>query len=159
MAAIKDIYNDSWSGELRLRSHDRTREFDHLIRQMKPFMRPELVQIAEVHGRPAAFTLVMPDTNQALAAARGRLTTYGLPLGLLRIPPGPPAVIDRIRAIATWDQKGTPRPGALAAALLTQAQRTAFRLGYNRDPNCPGMLEDNRGRQPLHQGPGRHPLP
>lgn len=140
MAAIKDIYNDSWS-ENYASVPMTDREFDHLIRQMKPFMRPELVQIAEVHGRPAAFTLVMPDTNQALAAARGRLTTYGLPLGLLRIRQAARR-IDRIRAIATGIRK-EHRARGLAAALLTQAQRTAFRLGYT-ETELSWMLEDNR---------------
>lgn len=140
VAAMHDIYNDSWS-ENYAAVPMTGREFTHAIGQMKPLLRPELVQIAEVHGRPAAFTLVMPDTNQALAAARGRLTTYGLPIGLVRIRHASRR-IDRVRAIATGIRK-EHRARGLAAALLTQAQRTAFRLGYT-ETELSWMLEDNR---------------
>jgi GNAT superfamily N-acetyltransferase len=117
------------------------REFIHALRQMKPLLRPELVQIAEIHGRAAAFTLVMPDTNQALAPARGRLTSYGLPVGLVRIRRASRR-IDRVRAIATGIRK-EHRARGLAAALLTQAQRAAFRLGYT-ETELSWILEDNR---------------
>uniref|UniRef100_UPI002F90B55C GNAT family N-acetyltransferase n=1 Tax=Streptomyces sp. NBC_01001 TaxID=2903713 RepID=UPI002F90B55C len=140
MAAIRDIYNDAWSQNYA--SVPMTdQEFAHTIRQMKPMLRPELVQIAEVHGEPAAFTLVLPDANQALRAARGRLTTYGLPIGLIRIHQATRR-IDRVRAIATGIKK-EHRARGLAAALLTQAQRTAFRLGYT-ETELSWILEDNR---------------
>ncbi|GAX57826.1 GNAT family N-acetyltransferase [Streptomyces olivochromogenes] len=140
MAAVRDIYNDAWAENFA--SVPMTdQEFDHTIRQMKPMLRPELVQIAEVHGEPAAFALVLPDANQALRAARGRLTAYGLPVGLLRIHRATRR-IDRIRAIATGVKK-EHRVRGLAAALLTQAQRAAFRLGYT-ETELSWILEDNR---------------
>lgn len=140
MAAVRDIYNDAWAENFA--SVPMTdQEFDHTIRQMKPMLRPELVQIAEVHGEPAAFALVLPDANQALRAARGRLTAYGLPVGLLRIHRSTRR-IDRVRAIATGVKK-EHRVRGLAAALLTQAQRAAFRLGYT-ETELSWILEDNR---------------
>jgi GNAT superfamily N-acetyltransferase len=49
--------------------------------EFRPFHDPELAQIAEVDGRPVGFGLVLPDVNEALARAGGRL----LPLGWLRL--------------------------------------------------------------------------
>ncbi|MFF3349392.1 GNAT family N-acetyltransferase [Streptomyces sp. NPDC002779] len=139
-AVMRDLYNDAWSKNYA--SVPMTdREFAYMVRQMKPLLRPELVQIAEVDGEPAAFTLVLPDANQALAAARGRLTTYGLPIGLIRLQRAGRR-ITRIRAIATGIKK-EHRARGLVAALLTQAQRTAFRLGYT-EIEYSWILEDNR---------------
>jgi GNAT superfamily N-acetyltransferase len=59
-------------------------EFAALARRLRPFVHSDLVVIGEVGGRPAGFALALPDIAQALAAARGRLFTCGLPLGLVR---------------------------------------------------------------------------
>ncbi|MEE4544854.1 GNAT family N-acetyltransferase [Streptomyces sp. V4-01] len=139
MAAIRGIYNDAWS-ENYASVPMTDQEFAHTIRQMKPLMRPELVQIAEVHGEPAAFALILPDANQALRAARGRLTTYGLPIGLVRVQRATRR-IDRIRVIAAGVRK-EHRTRGLGAALITQAQRAAFRLGYT-ETEVSWILEDN----------------
>jgi GNAT superfamily N-acetyltransferase len=56
-------------------------EFVQRANDFKPFYRPELVRIAEVAGRPVGFGVVLPDVNEALGAAGGRL----LPFGWLRL--------------------------------------------------------------------------
>ena len=96
--------------------------------RLRPLIRPELLWFAEVRGEPVAFTLWLPDANQALRAARGRLTTLSVPVGLLRIARAARRV-DRTRTIVTGI-KEAHRSRGLGAALITEAQRAAFRLGY-----------------------------
>lgn len=80
---IRKLYNsslgDNW-GVCPLQP----KEFDVLARRLRPLIRPDLVVIGEVEGRPAGFALALPDIAPALAAARGRLFTCGFPLGLAR---------------------------------------------------------------------------
>jgi GNAT superfamily N-acetyltransferase len=139
LAAVKEIYNDAWA-ENYASVPMTDREFETLVGQLKPVLRPELLQLAEVHGEPAAFTLWLPDTNQALRAARGRLTTYGLPTGLIRITRAARR-INRTRAVTSGIKKEHRNRG-LIAALFTQAQRAAFRLGYT-ETEFSWILEDN----------------
>jgi GNAT superfamily N-acetyltransferase len=140
LAAVKDIYNDAWA-ENYAAVPMTDREFEHTVQQLKPIIRPELLQIVEVGGDPAAFTLWLPDTNQALAAAHGRLTTFGLPVGLVRITRAARR-IDRTRAVTSGIKKEHRNRG-LAAAMFAQAQRAAFRLGYT-ESELSWILEDNR---------------
>ncbi|MFN0127435.1 MAG: N-acetyltransferase family protein [Verrucomicrobiales bacterium] len=57
------------------------REFHYLARQLRPVIDPNLCYLAEVDGQPAGFSLALPDFNQALCHANGRL----FPLGWLHI--------------------------------------------------------------------------
>jgi hypothetical protein len=109
VALIKTIYNAAWEknwGFVPMTEH----EFDHLARDMKQIVRPELLLIAEVKGEPVAFSMTIPDANEALKAANGRLTTFGLPIGLAKLllvslAEDPPAAADHAR-----HQGGLPAP-------------------------------------------------
>jgi GNAT superfamily N-acetyltransferase len=56
-------------------------EFAERAKEFKQFYRPELALLAESDGAVVGFGLVLPDVNEALARAKGRL----LPLGWLKI--------------------------------------------------------------------------
>ena len=60
-------------------------EFAHLTNEMKPLLRPEFTAIAEVDGEEAGFIIALPDINVALQKINGRLTTFGIPIGLIRL--------------------------------------------------------------------------
>ncbi|MEU4093443.1 N-acetyltransferase [Streptomyces sp. NPDC026673] len=141
MAAVKDIYNDAWA-ENYASVPLTDAEFLHMAAQLKSVVHPELVRIAEVDGEPAAFTLWVPDVNQALRVARGRLTTGGLPIGMLRISRAM-GRITRVRG-GTSGVRKEHRSRGLVAVLLADAQRAAFRLGYT-ETDLSWILEDNRG--------------
>jgi hypothetical protein len=55
-------------------------EFLAMAAGLRPILDDEMALLAEVDGRPAGFGLVLPDVNQALRHAHGRLG----PIGLLR---------------------------------------------------------------------------
>jgi GNAT superfamily N-acetyltransferase len=53
-------------------------QFSAFAASFKPYIDPETALIAEVDGVPAGFALALPDLNQALAAANGRLFPTGI---------------------------------------------------------------------------------
>ncbi len=150
MAVVKDIYNDAWSQNYAATPMT-DREFAHVVRGFTPILKSELVQIAEVHGEPAGFLLCLPDANQALRAARGRLTSYGVPIGLVRIARATRR-IQRTRVLACGIKREHRNRG-LAAAMFAQTQRAAFRLGYT-ETEISWVLEDNRHSNGHAKGAG-----
>jgi len=77
---IKKIYTEAWSenwGAVPLTDA----EFDRIVGEFKSIYDRDLSSIAEYDGEPAGLSLVLPDMNQALKKAGGRL----FPLGWLKI--------------------------------------------------------------------------
>lgn len=60
-------------------------EFAALARQISQLADPRLVLIAEVEGKPVGFSITVPDLNEAIRPLNGRLTWFGLPIGLARL--------------------------------------------------------------------------
>ncbi|WP_345184058.1 N-acetyltransferase [Streptomyces lavendulae] len=136
---IWDIYTASWEQNWGF-TPPSEREFRYLAAQLRQIIRPELALIAEVRGDPAAFALTVPDANQALKAARGRLTSFGLPLGLLRAARAA-RHIDRARTFALG-VKAAYRGQGLDALLYTCTNRAGRELGYSTG-ELSWVLEDN----------------
>ncbi|KFE70143.1 hypothetical protein [Hyalangium minutum] len=136
---IKTIYNAAWEknwGFVPMTD----REFDHLARDMKQIVRSELLLIAEVKGEPVAFSMTIPDANEALKEAKGRLTTFGLPIGLVKMLLAA-RKIRRLRLITLGIKEGYRRRG-LDAILYLDTLRTAHQLGYEGG-EISWTLEDN----------------
>ena len=77
---IRKIYAEAWSenwGAVPLTE----KEFDRIVGELRLIYDKDLFFIAEYDGEPAGMSLVLPDMNQALKKANGRL----FPLGLLKI--------------------------------------------------------------------------
>ena len=74
---IKQVYNNAWSKNWGFVPMNEA-EFDHLAKQLKPLVVPELVLMAEVDEQPAGFSLALPDYNQALKKVNGRMFPFGL---------------------------------------------------------------------------------
>jgi GNAT superfamily N-acetyltransferase len=139
VALIKTIYNAAWEknwGFVPMTD----REFDHMARELKQIVRPELVLIASVRGEPVAFSMTLPDANQAIRAANGRLTTFGLPIGLVKLMLAA-RKITRLRLTTLGIKEGFRRRG-LDAILYLDTLRTARQLGYEGG-EISWTLEDN----------------
>ena len=80
----KDIYNEAWSenwGHVPMTDH----EFEHLAKDLKQVIEPDLVYFLEMDGEPVAFSVTIPNLNQALKHVNGgRLLPLGLPKLLAR---------------------------------------------------------------------------
>jgi GNAT superfamily N-acetyltransferase len=74
---VKVVYNEAWSdnwGAVPMTD----REFEHMAKDLKSIVIPDLVLIAEVDGEPVAFSMALPNINEALAKIRGRLDPVNL---------------------------------------------------------------------------------
>ncbi len=76
---VMEIYNEAWSenwGHVPMTD----REFDQLAKDLKQIIEPELVQILELDGQAVAFSVAVPNLNQAIKHLKnGRLFPLGLP--------------------------------------------------------------------------------
>ncbi|MGQ0504752.1 MAG: N-acetyltransferase [Myxococcaceae bacterium] len=106
------------------------REFDLVVARLRPLVqvRPELFLIVEVGDEPVAFAVTVPDSNIALKAAGGRLTRFGVPVGLAKLLWATRS-IDRLRVLLFGIKPGYRRRG-LDAALCLQTVKAAKALGY-----------------------------
>lgn len=83
-ARLREIYNEAWKdnwGFVPFTEH----EFEFMTRELKQLVVPEFTLIAEVGEEPVGFILCVPDINVALRKINGRLTSYGLPIGLAKL--------------------------------------------------------------------------
>ncbi len=79
--AAARIYNAAWAENWGHVPYTQ-REAEHLARDLKQIIEPELFFFLEMEGRPVAFSVTLPNMNQALRHVKdGRL----LPFGLLKI--------------------------------------------------------------------------
>lgn len=81
---LREIYNQAWENNWGFVPFTPA-EFDHLTKELKPIAVPEFTLIAEVGDEPAGFILCVPDINVAFKKINGRLTSYGLPIGLAKL--------------------------------------------------------------------------
>ncbi|MFJ6573281.1 GNAT family N-acetyltransferase [Streptomyces sp. NPDC091292] len=124
---VKEIYNSAWERNWGF-SPMTDREFHALAQQLRPLLRPGLGVVAEVRGEPAGFALAVPDFAPALAAANGRLHTWGIPLGLLRLLHASRR-LDRVRAVVLGVREEC-RGRGIELFLGMELSRVAQRLGY-----------------------------
>ncbi len=74
---LNAIYNSAWEdnwGFVPMTNE----EFVFMAKNLKQVVDPDLALIAEVEGRPVAFSLTLPDINQALIHLDGKLAPFGL---------------------------------------------------------------------------------
>ncbi len=81
---LRQIYNEAWQNNWGFVPFSE-KEFEFMTRELKPILLPEYVWLAEVENEPVAFILCVPDINVALKKINGRLTTFGLPIGLAKL--------------------------------------------------------------------------
>ena len=74
---FRDVYNSAWEKNWGFVPMTDA-EIDHMAKQLKPVVDPSLVMIAEHRGKPVGFALALPDLNQAIRHANGRLFPFGL---------------------------------------------------------------------------------
>jgi GNAT superfamily N-acetyltransferase len=83
VARCQEVYNaamvDLW-GFVKLT----TAEFEYFAKQLAKLAIDKQVLLAEVKGRTIGFSITLPDINEAIRPLNGRLTRFGLPLGLAR---------------------------------------------------------------------------
>jgi hypothetical protein len=76
LGRIHEVYTEAWRDNWGAVPMTR-RELDHVAGMLRWFGDVDLCLIAEVGGEAAGFSLALPDLNQALIGAGGRLLPFG----------------------------------------------------------------------------------
>ena len=123
----KQVYNLAWEqnwGFVPLTDA----EMEHLGREMKMVLDPDIVFIAEVDGKPAGMIICLPDVYQALLKANPRPNVWSLPWTLVKLL-WHRRKVDAFRA---WVMGVVPeyRTLGIEATLMVEAARSAFGKGY-----------------------------
>jgi GNAT superfamily N-acetyltransferase len=139
LVRIKSIYNSAWEKNWGFVPMTDA-EFDKLAADLKPLIVPELALIAEDHGDPIGFSLSVPDIHQAFRHVDGRLTTFGLPIGLAKLL-WYKRKIDRVRLMTLGVKQGWRRRG-IDAVLIVDTIRRCDEMGY-AGGEVGWTLEDN----------------
>ena len=81
---LRQIYNQAWKKNWGFVPFTEA-EFEFMTHELKQLVIPEFTLIAEIGDEPVGFILCVPDINVALRHINGRLTTFGLPIGLVKL--------------------------------------------------------------------------
>jgi hypothetical protein len=137
VALCWDIYNDAWERNWGFVPMSRA-EFEHMAKDMKQLLWPELAFLASVNGEPAGFMLAVPDYNVALVKNRsGRL----FPLGLVRLLWGKRTI--RTARVMALGVKGAFRSRSILALFTHEVMRRGLAMG-KIGAEASWLLEDNQ---------------
>lgn len=135
---IRVIYNQAWEKNWGFVPFTEA-EADHMAKEMKPLIVAPATLLAEIGDEPIGFVIAVPDINVALRHINGRLTTFGLPIGLLKL------LYYRLkirtgRLVALGVVQKYRRAG-IAEMLVLHVMDEAFKRGFTGELSM--TLEDN----------------
>ena len=136
LAIVKRLYNEAWEQNWGFVRYTEA-EFDHLASELKLVVDPDLAVFVELEGQVAGMAICLPDVNQVLKRARGRLLPFGIIAFLRR-----KKIIDRLR-LAILGLMPEYRNKGLETVLVDELYESAMAKGYRRC-ECSWVLEDNR---------------
>ena len=110
---FQKVYNQAWEKNWGFVPMTAA-EIEHMAKELKRVIDPGLVRFAERDGEPVGFALALPDVNQALKHANGRL----FPLGLLKI---------------LWHARKINRVRVIALGLVPEMRRSGLDIVLYRD--------------------------
>jgi hypothetical protein len=149
---IRDIFNDAWSQNWYFVPFT-NEEFEHLGKDLKMLADEELVKIAEVDGKPAAFIVVLPNINEIIRDLNGRLLPFGWLKLLWRLKVKYP-MSARIPLMGVRRRYHDSLTGAaLAFGVIGDAQQPAIIRGI-KELELSWILEDNKGMRGIIESIG-----
>ena len=144
---ILDIFNDAWSKNWNFVPFTKA-EFEHLGKDLKMLADEELVQIAEVNGKPVAFIVLLPNLNEVIRDLNGRLLPFGWLKLLWRLKVKYP-ITSRIPLMGVRRRYHDSLMGAaLAFGVIAAVQQAALKRGL-KEVELSWILEDNMGMRSI----------
>ena len=137
-ARIREVYNQAWRKNWGFVPFTEA-EAEQMTEELKPVLVPEAVLIAEVGDKPVGFLIGIPDINVAFRKVNGRLTTFGLPIGLIKLLYYKTKIrTGRLVALGVIEEY---RRAGVAELLVLQFMEEAFKRGFSGELSM--TLEDN----------------
>jgi GNAT superfamily N-acetyltransferase len=134
-ALIKEVHDEAWKDNWGAVPFTDA-EFEHVVRQLKTIAIPEMVPIVELDGKIVAMGVAVPDANQILRLANGRMFPFGFIKVLLN-----QSKVNRIRIIILGVMSQYRRHG-FDALVYHEIYRTAAKHGF-KGGEFSWILEDN----------------
>jgi ribosomal protein S18 acetylase RimI-like enzyme len=135
---IRAVYNQAWQKNWGFVPFTEA-EADHMAKELKPLIMPQGTLIAEIGDEPIGFVIGVPDINVALRHVNGRLTRFGLPIGLIKLLYYRTKIrTGRLIALGVVEKY---RRSGIAEMLVLQLMDEAFKRGFTGELSM--TLEDN----------------
>jgi GNAT superfamily N-acetyltransferase len=83
--AFTEVYNAAWARNWGF-TPMREKDFEHTAKEMKPLLSEDWIMACEKDGETIAVALTVPDFNQAIEKANGRLFPFGWAKLLWKLP-------------------------------------------------------------------------
>ena len=136
---LREIYNQAWKKNWGFVPFTEA-EIEFMTKELKPLLVPEFALIAEVGNEPVGFTLCLPDINVVLRDLDGRLTHFGLPIGLIKLLSDKKR-IRKARLIALGVIENYRRAGIAEMLVLRIIEEGMIKRGFTGELSM--TLEDN----------------
>jgi GNAT superfamily N-acetyltransferase len=81
---LREIYNQAWEKNWGFVPFTEA-EIQFMTKELGPLLPPKFAWVAESGNKPVGFALGLPDINVVLRDLNGRLTRFGLPIGLIKL--------------------------------------------------------------------------
>lgn len=147
---IGDIFNDAWSQNWGFIPFT-PMEFKQLGREFKLVLKSEMVKIAEVDNRPAAFMVMVPNINEAIRDLNGRLLPFGWLKLLWRLKVRFPETT-RIPFMGVRQRYQDSLTGAAMALMMIQDLYPPSVKHGVKEVDMSWILEDNKGTRDIIEG-------
>jgi hypothetical protein len=143
LEAMRTIFNDAWSGNWGFVPFTEA-EFAAVGKELLMLVPAEFIRIAEVDGMPAAFIVMLPNVNEAIADLNGRLLPFGWAKLVWRMKVHAPKTA-RIALMGVRQLYQFTRLGPALAFLTIEAlEQPARRVGI-KCVEMSWILENNHG--------------
>ncbi|HET7313153.1 N-acetyltransferase [Salinisphaera sp.] len=151
---LRDIFNDAWADNWGFVPFTEA-EFRDMGNTLKLLIADDLVQIAEVNGKPAAFIVGLPNLNEAARDLNGRLSPIGIGKLLWRLKVRFPRTA-RVPLMGVRQQYQDGPLGAALAFGVIAAMQKSLRAHGATGCELSWILEDNKGMRDIIERLGAH---
>lgn len=143
LEVIREVFNDAWSENWGYVPWTDA-EFKDIGEMLMLLMDDDLIQIAELDGRPAAFIVAMPNVNEAARDLNGSLLPFGWAKLLWRLKVGFPKTA-RVPLMGVRKEYQHTRQGPTLAFMVIDAVRKALHQRGVTSVEMSWILEGNEG--------------
>lgn len=143
LEVIREVFNDAWSDNWGYVPWTDA-EFKDIGQMLMLLMDDDLIQIAELDGRPAAFIVAMPNVNEAARDLNGSLLPFGWLKLLWRLKVGFPKTA-RVPLMGVRKEYQHSRLGPTLAFMVIDAARNALVKRGVTSVEMSWILEGNDG--------------